>query len=233
MRNAETNILKVIAIFMVVVNHVGIRPFDWFPVASFSIALFFFISGSFFKEVYEDDLPELIRRRAKKLLLPYLLYYIFYCLISFLLVSATGWTGINKPLTLYNLLVDPFILGGYSGWMVAAWFLPQLFILQIVFAVAHRWLKKVIKSRFALLLLFLGLAMLGTTLAREGWNTGFGITLIRTLYGLFFFYLGYYYRNVLENKPIFRAVPVYPDRFPVFPGAAFFGRALGPQRHFL
>ena len=57
-RNIQFAILQTIAIIFVVVGHSGgiSFGFEWFPISSFHIPLFIFISGYFYKEKQEKKL---------------------------------------------------------------------------------------------------------------------------------------------------------------------------------
>ena len=55
----KINLLKALAIILVVSGHLEFRLFDMFPPYSFQLALFFFISGMLFKDKYLDrDIEE-------------------------------------------------------------------------------------------------------------------------------------------------------------------------------
>ena len=54
----KINILKALAITLVVSGHLEFRLFDMFPPYSFQLALFFFISGMLFKDKYLDSVAE-------------------------------------------------------------------------------------------------------------------------------------------------------------------------------
>ena len=70
----KINLLKALAIILVVSGHLEFRIFDMFPPYSFQLTLFFFISGMLFKEKYLDDVVNFIKRRCKSLLLLYFIY---------------------------------------------------------------------------------------------------------------------------------------------------------------
>ena len=52
----KINLLKALAILLVVSGHLEFSLFGMFPPYSFQLALFFFISGMLFKEKYLDNL---------------------------------------------------------------------------------------------------------------------------------------------------------------------------------
>ena len=61
----KINILKALAIVLVVSGHLEFRFFDMFPPYSFQLALFFFISGMLFKEKYLDNVADFIAESKK------------------------------------------------------------------------------------------------------------------------------------------------------------------------
>ena len=74
----KVNILKALAILLVVSGHLEFSLFGMFSPYSFQLALFFFISGYLFKDKYLDDVVTFIKRRIKSLLVPYYLYNTIY-----------------------------------------------------------------------------------------------------------------------------------------------------------
>ena len=56
----KINLLKALAIVLVVSGHLEFRLFDMFPPYSFQLALFFFISGMLFKDKYLDRVYEYV-----------------------------------------------------------------------------------------------------------------------------------------------------------------------------
>ena len=67
----KINMLKALAIILVVSGHLEFSVFGMFPPYSFQLALFFFISGMLFKEKYIDDVSTYFVKRIKSLLVPY------------------------------------------------------------------------------------------------------------------------------------------------------------------
>ena len=128
----KINILKALAIILVVSGHLEFRFFDMFPPYSFQLALFFFISGMLFKDKYLDNVLEYVKRRVKSLLVLYFLYSAFYAIVTIGLEKLTGkfW---GMELNLKNFLITPFLNGHQFDLSCPMWFVPQLFITMIVF----------------------------------------------------------------------------------------------------
>ena len=73
----KVNMLKALAILLVVSGHLEFSLLGMFTPYSFQIALFFFISGYLFKDKYLDDVATFVLRRVNSLLVPYFLYNLF------------------------------------------------------------------------------------------------------------------------------------------------------------
>ena len=67
----EINVLKALAILLVVSGHLEFSLLGIFPPYSFQLALFFFISGCLFKEKYLYEVSTFVERRIKSLLIAY------------------------------------------------------------------------------------------------------------------------------------------------------------------
>ena len=68
----KINILKALAIMLVVSGHLEFSLIPLFPPYSFQLALFFFISGMLFNDKY--GFIQYTKKRFKSLLVPYFLY---------------------------------------------------------------------------------------------------------------------------------------------------------------
>lgn len=70
--NNKINLLKALAILVVVSGHLEFSLIPLFPPYSFQVVLFFFIAGMLFKEKY--TFFEFLKRRIKSLIIPYFIY---------------------------------------------------------------------------------------------------------------------------------------------------------------
>ena len=86
----EMNVLKALAILLVVSGHLEFSLLGIFPPYSFQLALFFFISGCLFKDKYLTDVATFVERRIKSLLVPYFWYNLFYMGVTILIAKLTG-----------------------------------------------------------------------------------------------------------------------------------------------
>ena len=106
----KINMLKALAIILVVSGHLEFSVFGMFPPYSFQLALFFFISGMLFKEKYIDDVSTYFVKRIKSLLVPYFCYEVFYLMITSILAKYSGHFLGDTP-SLKTFFVTPFLNG--------------------------------------------------------------------------------------------------------------------------
>ena len=195
----KVNVLKALAILLVVSGHLEFSLFGMFTPYSFQLALFFFISGYLFKDKYLDDVVTFIKRRIKSLLVPYFLYNTFYLGVTVLVAHLTGkfW---GQPVSLKNFFITPFLNGHQFDLSCPLWFVTQLFITMIVFLFLFRVLKKSSDNKFFHLAVFAILGFFAIPLSKLITLDPVTLVVVRTMFSLFFVYLGYYYRNYIENK---------------------------------
>ncbi len=131
-RNIKFTILSAIGIVLILLGHLdyGILTFGGlFPYYSYHVMIFVFVSGYFYKPDDEAHPLQFVIRKAKRLLLPYMIWNAFYGVIVMLMRKA-GF-GIGEEISLYNLLIAPFMGGHQFGLNAPAWFIPALFLLEM------------------------------------------------------------------------------------------------------
>lgn len=207
----KINILKALAIILVVSGHLEFRFFDMFPPYSFQLALFFFISGMLFKDKYLDRVGEFIKRRIKSLLVLYFLYSAFYCLVTIIIDKLTGkfW---GMELSFKNFFITPFLNGHQFDLSCPMWFVMQLFITMVTFLFLQRQFRNLPeKIKFAIYT-FMGfsaipLSKMFTPILFSINNSNtlttinpVALIMVRTLFSLFFVYLGHFYTTNIEGK---------------------------------
>ncbi len=154
-KNKPFQILTGIAILLVVCGHLDLRVLtigDLFPYYSFHVMIFLFVSGYFYKEKNETNLLQYISRKAKHLLLPYFLWNIFYGILVTIL-HKMGF-GFGSDLSFKSLLIDTFADGHQYMLNFASWFVPALFLVQVVNVLGRKVLRvladnKVFRNRTA------------------------------------------------------------------------------------
>lgn len=197
----KINILKALAIVLVVSGHLEFRFFDMFPPYSFQLALFFFISGMLFKEKYLDNAADFIKRRVKSLLLLYFLYSAFYAVVTVILAKLTGkfW---GMDLNLYNFFVTPFLNGHQFDLSCPMWFVTQLFITMVTFLFLERMFRNLSTTKKSIIYTLMGFSAI--PLSKVFPLTPVFLVIIRTMFSLFFVYLGHFYiKKIHGNYNIF------------------------------
>lgn len=191
----KINMLKALAIVLVVSGHLEFTFFSMFPPYSFQIALFFFISGMLFKDKYIDNVSEFIKRRVKSLLVPYFLYTAFYAFVTILIAQMTGkfW---GMELSFKNFFITPFLNGHQLDFSCPMWFVPQLFVSLMVFLFIER--QKITQP--AKSLLYLVLCIAAVPIAKEFPHTGSLLLVVRTMFSLFFVHLGHLYTQKVSSQ---------------------------------
>ena len=181
----KVTVLKALAILLVVSGHLEFSLLGMFTPYSFQLALFFFISGYLFKEKYLDNILTFVTRRFNSLLVPYFWYNLFYLGVTVLIFKLTGkfW---GEPITLKNFFITPFLNGHQFDLSCQLWFVTQLFMTMIVL--------------FFHLSVFTILGIMAIPVSKIVKLDPLMLIVVRTMFSVFFVYLGYYYRHYIEDK---------------------------------
>lgn len=141
--NMTFGILSALAIIMVVAGHIGYNIMtvgDMFPYYSFHVPLFMFISGYFYKESEEEHPLLYIKKKARRLLIPYLIWNLVYGLIAWAM-RAAGFS-MGEAISLRTLFISPVMHGYQFIYNYAAWFVPVLFVIEIMNLLARLILRR-------------------------------------------------------------------------------------------
>ena len=184
----KINLLKALAILIVVSGHLEFSLIPMFPPYSFQIALFFFISGMLFKEQY--SFGEFFKRRFKTLMIPYIIYAIVYLGITFLITPMVGkfW---GMPITLKNEILIPFLTGHQLDLIAPLWFVPQLFTSLIIYKVLDKFKLNT--------LVYVFLSLVAIQMQQFNQNL-YILYLLRTMFSLLFIHLGHIYIKKIVGK---------------------------------
>lgn len=195
----EINILKDLAIMLVVSGHLEFSLLGIFPPYSFQIALFFFISGCLFKDKYLNSVTEFFEKRIKSLLVPYFWYNLFYMCVTILIAKLTGkfW---GMPLSFKNFFITPFLNGHQFDLSCPLWFVTQLFMTLITFLYLMRFFSNATKNKFIHLAIFTLIGLLAIPVRKIFPMTPLMLVVIRTMMSLFFVYIGYYYTHYIKDN---------------------------------
>ncbi len=198
-RDNKVTVLKALAILLVVSGHLEFSLLGMFTPYSFQLALFFFISGYLFKEKYLDDVANFVQRRARSLLLPYFWYNCFYLCVTVFIAKLTGkfW---GMPISLKNFFITPFLNGHQFDLSCPLWFVTQLFMTMIVFLFVFRVLRGIKNNKFFHLAVFAIIGVTAIPLSKVVAMTPLMLVVIRTMFSMFFVYLGYFYKHFIEGK---------------------------------
>ena len=196
--NYQMLILQTIGIILVVVGHVGgIGLFsDWFPISSFHMPLFVFISGYFYKKEYDNCVGKFILKKAKRLLIPYFMWNMFYGIImniANLKLHMNVWVG---KLDFEFLFLEPWRTGHQFSINVAAWFVLSLFLVEVVTVLFRKAISYIkLDNEYIIFCAILIAGLIGVFYANRGYNTGWYLTLVRMLFLLPFYQLGFLYKS--------------------------------------
>ena len=131
--NIQFRILSALGIIFVVAGHLGYDVFTiggLFPYYSFHVFIFLFVSGYFYKDEAEKNIAGYILKKCVTLLIPYFLWNLLYGILAQILREIGFSFGEN--LSFRTLFLSPFS-GGHQFWInFAAWFVPALFLVEIV-----------------------------------------------------------------------------------------------------
>ena len=99
---------------------------------SFHMPLFFFISGMLFRREKFSSFGQFFGKRAKRLLVPYLVYSV----ITWGIWAAFRWVRHDSVDSYWAPLLQTFIAQGSGAFMVhnsALWFVPCLFVVELLY----------------------------------------------------------------------------------------------------
>lgn len=129
---------------MVVAGHIGYSIMtvgELFPYYSFHVPLFMFISGYFYKEAEEEHPFLYIKKKVRRLLVPYLIWNLVYGIVAWAMRAAGFLMG--DPIGFRTLFIAPFMHGYQFIYNYAAWFVPVLFIVEVLNLLARLVLGRI------------------------------------------------------------------------------------------
>lgn len=140
-------ILSALTIIMVVAGHCGYHILtvgELFPYYSFHVPLFMFISGYFYKDSEEEKPLNYVKKKLRRLIVPYLIWNLVYGLIAWAM-RAAGF-AMGGGISFRTLFIEPFLHGYQFIYNYAAWFVPVLFIVEMMNLLARIILRSVIRG---------------------------------------------------------------------------------------
>lgn len=162
MRNSQLDILKGIGISLVLVGHVSRNGVlnNW--IYSFHMPLFFFISGALYYLSKKVDSKSFFKKKFQGLIVPYfvfaLLTFIYWVVIERYLRASSG-------ISVGQQFLEIFISQGGDEsheYNVVLWFLPCLFMMEIIFD----WIYKKFKKNKGMLVSMILFSTIGYVLSK-------------------------------------------------------------------
>lgn len=200
--NKAFMILSALGILFVVDRHCGdaVGLFtSVFSYGSFFMPMFMFISGYFWKEKHLESWRSIgtyLAGKFKKLMVPYLLWAVFYGFLVLLLNRA----GMELPRpTVRNFIYSVFTDGTTFGINGAAWFVPVLFAVTAVYTVLRKILGRVWNDTGALAAFVLLGAWTAALAKRPDGLYNKALLLYKTAFFIQFFHLGLYFNRYMEK----------------------------------
>ena len=193
------DVMLALGIIFVVMGH-NYQPSIFFiPAYTFQVALFFFVSGYFFKaKINFRDKLIWLKKKLINLLGPYFIYNILYALITFYLLSRGVSLGVStgEKFNFYRFFITPFVNGHQYFLYLAAWFVPQLFLIHLSAQLLIIKEKKIYIFGILLISLTLSYLFISNRPSEQG---DLLLVLGRTAFGLSFYLLGKLL-NIFETK---------------------------------
>ncbi len=131
------DIAKGLGILMVVWAHIMITGFTHQLFYSFHMPLFFLLSGMLFQREKYHSLGTFFVRRAKRLLVP----YVIYSILTWAFWAVFRYLRHDEVDSYLMPLLQTFIAQGSGAFMVhnsALWFVPCLFLVEILYFLLSR-----------------------------------------------------------------------------------------------
>lgn len=198
--NTTFCILSALAIIMVAAGHVGygiMTVGDLLPYYSFHIPLFMFISGYFYRESEQEHPLLYIRKKVLRLLVPYLIWNMVYGVIS--AVMRTYGFMMGERVSLRTLFLEPFLHGYQFIYNYASWFVPVLFIVELLNLLARLILRRLPAVEWILTVGSLVVGMATVWLAIGGHVWGSYKAAGRILFLFPCYQMGHFYHVKLEQ----------------------------------
>lgn len=169
-RNETFVILSAIGILLILLGHLDFPLLNMgglFPYYSFHVMLFVFISGYFYKPEEEDHILNYLKRKVRHLLVPYFIWNAVYGILATMLHGAGMQIGEN--ISLYNLLIAPFLSGHQFMYQAASWFVPALFLIEFCNIIGRKILSLAkFRNEYAIMALYLLIGLTAVFLAKRG-----------------------------------------------------------------
>ncbi len=161
-RNLQLDVLKGIGILLVIIGHISSNGILNRWIYSFHMPLFFFISGVVYYLSNQVDVKTFFKKKFRGLIVPYLIFAI----ITFIYWGAIErYLRDSREISVGNQFLEIFISQGGDEsheYNVVLWFLPCLFMMEIIFD----WLCKKFKTNKGLIISIVLFAVVGYVISK-------------------------------------------------------------------
>ena len=131
-RNHIIDILRGIAIFLVVFGHVTHLPEMRTYIWGFHIPIFFFISGLLFRKEKFEKFTDFLKSRLKNIVLPYAIFYLATLVYWILIERHSRGADVSVESQLIGLVYGTYDMR-YMMFNGALWFIPCLFSMEMLY----------------------------------------------------------------------------------------------------
>lgn len=199
MRQDWIDSLRGMAIILVIVAHLNVVSSELNQyIYSFHMPLFFFISGYLFNaEKYINIGQRYFEKKSHSLIIPYLSFsiisYIYYIILDCVYQPGIQNVEVFREGILFNIYTIIFSVSGYLV-NTPLWFLPCLFITDLLFLISKKYFKHDYKVLFLIILLSIIGFLYNTYIPfRMPWGIDIAFT------GVVFYSAGYFFKKNYKN----------------------------------
>lgn len=191
------NILRGFAIFLIVFGHSigyskGLTGLSRY-LSSFYVPLFFFISGYLFQENKEEKLIPFMKRKTKRILIPYFVFALL-SLIPYYLFAGNIQSSLESNEAISNNIASSLLTvlygSGHGDALIQnspLWFLPCYFLVIVIAKISYEKTGNCKWESFLLALFFLLFGGIVYSFFNAAYPFGFETALVM----LFFYFLGH------------------------------------------
>ena len=199
--NKQFMILSAIGIIQVVICHLApdIELSGCiFPYTSFFMPMFVFISGYFYSVKKEEDIYRTTWEKFKKIMLPFLIINLCYGILDTILRNI-GIINYGKNISLYTLLIQPFIDNSQFVFNFPSWFIPAFFTTYITYLIIRKLVSKIKLNEYILLAILLAGNMISVYNQDIAKFADIRTLILKILFFLPFFQIGYLYKTKFQK----------------------------------
>ena len=197
----KITLMRAFGIIAVVCSHTSggavVFPMsNWISPYLYFMPLFVFVSGFLYKcESDNENIFYFILQKIKSLVIPYFVWNILYGLLNTFFKSKSI-INYGDDISLNSLFLRPWIDGHQFHFNIPAWFMLSLFIdVVVIFLIRKIFIRLLNFKDLTILLLTVLIAVVSIYFAKQGYNYGIYLGLIRAGFMLPYFQIGYICRK--------------------------------------